>query len=215
MSFGPGSAFSFAAPTRPPRRVGSGGSFAGVASPAATSPTLPSGPTPVDPPAAPSLGSFTNGGDAVNGLGGLNGGFANGSHHAAAPSLEHSSRSFSSILSPSLAATVNGGQLGETGVDATGKPFVYSREFLLSLYDEEKAKKRPIELASHDTATRDLSGENGGTHKPWSLQGFREGEKEVRFFFYFPFLFLFLANLLSIIAFRHFYSPRQRSPVAP
>ncbi|GAA5912050.1 hypothetical protein JCM6882_002017 [Rhodosporidiobolus microsporus] len=178
MSFGPGSAFSFAAPTRPPRRAGSSGSFKDAAAAPSLNGTssLLAGPAPVDPPAAPSLGSFER--DVGGGTGALNGGFVNGQGHLGQDS--GSSRSFSSILSPSLAATANGGQLGENGAtDAAGKPFVYSREFLLSLYDEEKAKKRPIELAVHDTATRDLGRENGGNHKPWVLQEYREGEKEL------------------------------------
>ncbi|GAA5826252.1 hypothetical protein JCM11251_007225 [Rhodosporidiobolus azoricus] len=174
MSFGPGSAFSFAAPTRPPRRAGSSGSFKDAAASSLTTngtSSLLNGPSPVDPPTAPSLGSFDLGGPP-------NGGLSNGQAHQVQDN--GSARSFSSILSPSLAATVNGGQLGENGAaDGAGKPFVYSREFLLSLYDEEKAKKRPIELAVHETATRDLSGENGVNHKPWLLQEYREGEKEL------------------------------------
>ncbi|BGP22085.1 kinesin-like protein [Rhodotorula toruloides] len=130
---GPGSAFSFAAPTRPSRRANSSNSFkdAAAASPTANgNSSHSSGPAPVDPPAAPSL--------------------------------------------------ANGGALGEAnGAASRGKPFVYTREFLLSLYDEEKAKKRPLELAAHETATRELTGSSGGAHKPWLLQEYREGEKEL------------------------------------
>ncbi|GAA6024413.1 hypothetical protein JCM10207_003406 [Rhodosporidiobolus poonsookiae] len=175
MSFGPGSAFSFAAPTRPPRRVNSSGSFKdAVATPNSASSPL-SGPSPVDPPAAPSLGSFAADGLTTNGINGTS--LPNGQHHG----TDGSSRSFSSILSPSLAATLNGGTLDglADGVNGAGKPFVYSREFLLSLYDEEKAKKRPIELAAHEVATRELGGDSDGTHKPWLLQDYREGEKEL------------------------------------
>lgn len=174
---GPGSAFSFAAPTRPSRRANSSTSFkdaaaAGPTTNGASSHT--SGPAPVDPPAAPSLGSFTPSHERENALSpnGTGAGDASGAGSA---------RSFSSILSPSLSATANGGALGEAnGMSGKGKPFVYSREFLLSLYDEEKAKKRPLELAAHETATRDLTGSSGGAHKPWLLQEYREGEKEVR-----------------------------------
>lgn len=170
---GPGSAFSFAAPTRPSRRTNSSSSFkdAAVSSPTANGTSShSSGPAPVDPPAAPSLGSFSPSHERENALSpnGTSGGDAG------------SARSFSSILSPSLSATANGGALGEAnGASGKGKPFVYTREFLLSLYDEEKAKKRPLELAAHETATRELTGSSGGAHKPWLLQEYREGEKEV------------------------------------
>ncbi|GAA5857587.1 hypothetical protein JCM8547_004282 [Rhodosporidiobolus lusitaniae] len=174
MSFGPGSAFSFAAPTRPPRRVNSSGSFKDTPATTTSSNSFSSGPTPVDPPAAPSLGSFSADPLLSNGHGNGTSALANG---VSSPSSE--ARSFSSILSPSLAATLNGGSAGDNGQGGGGKPFVYSREFLLSLYDEDKAKKRPIELAQHEVAVRDLSGEHTGSHKPWSLQGYREGEKEL------------------------------------
>ncbi|BGP29291.1 kinesin-like protein [Rhodotorula toruloides] len=170
---GPGSAFSFAAPTRPSRRANSSSSFKDAA---ASSPTAngtsshSSGPAPVDPPAAPSLGSFSPSHERENTLS------PNGTSGADAGSA----RSFSSILSPSLSATANGGALGEAnGASGKGKPFVYTREFLLSLYDEEKAKKRPLELAAHETATRELTGSSDGAHKPWLLQEYREGEKEL------------------------------------
>ncbi|GAA6029947.1 hypothetical protein JCM8097_009183 [Rhodosporidiobolus ruineniae] len=179
-SFGPGSAFSFAAPTRPPRRQHGSGSFKDVPAAAATlngAPSLPQGPAPVDPPSAPSLGSFAAQDALTNGI--TNGTHSNGLPSPAAAASDASSRSFSSILSPSLAATLNGGSLGDHGTDSSGKPFVYSREFLLSLYDEDKAKKRPIELAVHETATRDLSGASGDSHKPWLLKEYREGEKEL------------------------------------
>ncbi|BGP13197.1 hypothetical protein JCM10213_000223 [Rhodosporidiobolus nylandii] len=180
MSFGPGSAFSFAAPQRPPRRNNSQGSFKLDTHPAAPSNQLggaTGGPTPVDPPVQPSLGSFSSAlghdsllssGTPVNGAPEANGTAAG--------------RSFSSILSPPLSSAVNGGNPLNGAGEAGSKPFVYSREFLLSLYDEDKARKRPIELAHHETATRDLSaaGENGAQSiKPWLMQEYREGEKEL------------------------------------
>jgi hypothetical protein len=80
---------------------------------------------------------------------------------------------------------VNGGGSGG-GFGGKVKPFVYSRDFLLSLYDDEKAKKRPLELAVHEMATRDLEGNDGPVHKPWALQDYREGEKEVSLPCFFP-----------------------------
>ncbi|BGP37241.1 kinesin-like protein [Rhodotorula kratochvilovae] len=185
MSFGgPGSAFSFAAPTRPPRRNNSAtGSFRDAAASAANSSSLAAqahalhqgGPSPVDPPAQPSLGAFSPAHERESLL-------ANGVNGASSPSsLPHATeqqqqpRTFSAILSPG--ASINGE--GGDDVAASGKPFVYSRELLLSLYDEEKAKKRPIELAAHDVATRDLVGASGTSHKPWLLQEYREGEKDL------------------------------------
>ncbi|GAA5974163.1 hypothetical protein JCM11641_003475 [Rhodosporidiobolus odoratus] len=171
MSFGPGSAFSFAAPIRPPRRNNSSGSFKDTLTTPSSS-SLLNGPSPVDPPTAPSLGSFgQQDGLIANGL----------AAGAVSGTSEGSARSFSSILSPTLSAAANGGQLGgENGnMNGAGQPFVYSRDFLLSLYDEEKASKRPLELASHQVATRELGGEDGATHRPWLLQDYREGEKDL------------------------------------
>ncbi|GAA5979004.1 hypothetical protein JCM10908_002768 [Rhodotorula pacifica] len=179
---GPGSAFAFAAPTRPSRRTNSSSSFkdAGstvTASAPATATT--NGPAPVQPPAAPSLGSFAPLSDRDSST------LSNGNHAASdggSPGATGTApgRSFSSILSPSLGATANGGQLGDGATaNGRGKPFVYTREFLLSLYDEDKARKRPIELAMHDTATRDLTGAAEDSHKPWLLKEYREGEKEL------------------------------------
>ncbi|GAA6026249.1 hypothetical protein JCM11491_005526 [Sporobolomyces phaffii] len=194
MSFGgPGSAFSFAAPTRPARKA-AGASYSG--SVGATSTTTANGggggPTPVDPPANPSLGSW--GSSTGTGTGtassprpredSSNSSDSSANAAAAAP------RSFSSILSPSLAAAAaaNGGGEGGDGYvngaaafgPAKAKPFVYSRDFLLSLYDDDKAKKRPLELAVHDMATRDLSSTSDSPdHKPWALQDYRPGEKDL------------------------------------
>jgi hypothetical protein len=92
---------------------------------------------------------------------------SNGHSHSGSDSLGHQ-RSFSSILSPSLPATTQAEQQ-----DPLAKPFVYTREFLISLYDEDKASRRPIELAVHETATKDGGG------KPWALREWRDGEKEV------------------------------------
>ncbi|GAA5938129.1 hypothetical protein JCM1841_007040 [Sporobolomyces salmonicolor] len=180
MSFGgPGSAFSFAAPTRPARRVGSSGSF-NQGSSAATSPSN-GGPTPVDPPANPTLGSWSSAAqhERETSAGSIGSGAVTGHAHPGAG--DASSRSFSSILSPSLSATANGGSHadGGEGNGRAGKPFVYSREFLLSLYDEDKARKRPLELAVNEIATRDLGGVNAASHKPWAMQEYREGEKDL------------------------------------
>lgn len=83
-------------------------------------------------------------------------------------------RSFSSILSPGLPTNGEHDDRGAGG-GGTERPFVYSRDFLLSLYDDEKAtSRRPIELAHHDVATRTKPA------KPWALKdGWRDGEKEV------------------------------------
>ncbi|GAA6064119.1 hypothetical protein JCM10212_004966 [Sporobolomyces blumeae] len=189
MSFGgPGSAFSFAAPSRPARRAGSTASSAtghgGSSTPAATSPTHAGGPAPVDPPAMPSHGSWSNGGATARradrereSSGGSFGGDHSTANSSPAP------RSFSSILSPSLSANggdgdlLNGAGTGSRDGKRGSKPFVYSRDFLLSLYDDEKAKKRPLELAAHEVATRDLGGDVD--HKPWALQDYRDGEKDL------------------------------------
>lgn len=187
MSFGgPGSAFSFAAPTRPSRRTGSYSSSVGGgkdSNSTATSPSHTNGPTPVDPPANPSHGSWSNGATSPRQREDSNNSTSGSSPTTTAP------RSFSSILSPSLTANgahdgdyVNGtGEGGNRGGFGGGKvkPFVYSRDFLLSLYDDEKAKKRPLELAVHEMATRDLSGSDAPQCKPWALQDYREGEKDV------------------------------------
>lgn len=188
MSFGgPGSAFSFAAPTRPPRRNNSAtGSFRDAAAAAANSSSLAAnaptaahgGPSPVVPPAQPSLGAFSPGSAERDSF------LQNGNSHdhgqgqSQQQQQQQAPRSFSAILSPGAPANGAEGNDAEGG-GASGKPFVYSRELLLSLYDEDKAKRRPIELAAHDVATRDLTGSVGSSHKPWLLQEYREGEKEV------------------------------------
>lgn len=59
------------------------------------------------------------------------------------------------------------------GSDSSTKRFVYSREFLLSLYDDEKVQKRPVELSKHAIATLEQA------RAPWALKGFKEGEREV------------------------------------
>ncbi|GAA5898556.1 hypothetical protein JCM8208_004696 [Rhodotorula glutinis] len=195
MSFGgPGSAFSFAAPTRPSRRGnGTSGSFrdaaasaANSSSPAAHPPSSAhGGPSPVVPPAQPSLGAFSPGAERdsflQNGANGTSHGHDQAPHqqqqHHQQQQQPQAPRSFSAIVSPGASANGADGVDGDSGV--AGKPFVYSRELLLSLYDEDKAKRRPIELATHETATRDLSGSSGASHKPWLLQDYREGEKEL------------------------------------
>ena len=143
-SFGPGSAFGFAPVTRQPRRTPSSGSYTNK-DPALSSPSI-AGPQPVDHH-APTLGAW--GGDAANGV------------------EDATGRSFSSILAP-----IPDGTKAEAA-DPLAKPFVYSREFLLGLYDDEKAKRRPIELVANEVATRDSA------RKPWALEDWREGEKEV------------------------------------
>lgn len=145
-SFGPGSAFGFAPVTRQPRRTPSSGSY--TKDPALTSPTV-SGPQPVDHH-APTLGAW--GADPAAAAGGAE---------------DPAGRSFSSILAP-----IPDGARVEAA-DPLAKPFVYSREFLLGLYDEEKARRRPIELVANELATRDAA------RKPWALEDWREGEKEV------------------------------------
>lgn len=178
--FGPGSAFAgFPTPAaRPPRRVASSGSFKDDSRSAP--PHFSNGPTPIDHQKTPSLGSWessdrerqnstsslhSHGEGGNGGAGRGEGGLTNGYAHPAGPAHQ---RSFSSILSPSLPAT------NEAPVqDPLAKPFVYSREFLLSLYDEDKASRRPIELARHEIATKDRGG------KPWALSDWRDGEKEV------------------------------------
>lgn len=169
MSFGPSSAFGgFPSATRPPistRRVASSGSFKDDLKQS----NAHTGPTPIDHPSTPSLGSWESGDrDRENSGGSFGGAISNGhSHHQSVSSPGEQQRSFSSILSPTLPAAA-----ASPSQDPL-KPFVYSREFLLSLYEENKASRRPIELARHEIATRDVGG------KPWALSEWREGEKEV------------------------------------
>lgn len=59
---------------------------------------------------------------------------------------------------------------------------MYTREFLLSLYLEEKAGRRPIELGWHEVATVTEEGKGG---RPWALREWREGEKGVSGLFFF------------------------------
>lgn len=189
MSFGLGSAFGgFSLPTstRQPRRTTSSGSFKED-----QQQTRSTGPTPNDNLPNPSLGNWEGTNEreqrqngASNGNGNGHGGGGGGGQP---PSPAHQ-RSFSSILSPTLPNNQNThsdyyNSQSPGGGDVLAKPFVYSREFLLSLYDDEKASKRPIELARHDIATKDEGG------KPWALKEWREGEKEVSFFFFFFSLF--------------------------
>lgn len=202
-------AFPTAAPTRP-RRQASSGSFKDdkLTSPStSTFPSTPSngGPQPMDRPnATPSLGRWS-----VVGAGGTTSPeLSNGFHSLSSPSpnANAEARSFSSILSPTL-PTSSSTTVGN-GLDPN-KPFVYSRTFLLSLYDEDKARKRPIELAADEVGTRETGG------KPWALSDWREGEKEVScckpdpFFFFFcstSFFFpvpCFVRQRLSCI--RHVY----------
>jgi len=213
MSFGgPGSAFSFAAPTRPSRRVGSYSSSVGGgnSSSTATSPSTHTGPAPVDPPANPSHGSWSNAAASPR------------QREDSANSGDSGPRSFSSILSPSLTAngingdgdyTNGGGGGGYVGGSKGGaKPFVYSRDFLLSLYDDEKAKKRPLELAVHEMATRDLSASDEAEYKPWALQDYRDGEKDVSLTIPLPALTQQLTRNCACSALFYFDPSRQRSP---
>lgn len=156
-SFGPGSAFgSFAtttASTRAPRRTTSGKEER--TSPNGLASTTPHGPQPSEGQGNPSLGSWSTPHELPR----------------EGESAEAQQRSFSSILAPVLPTDNRDDALDPA------KPFVYSREFLLSLYDDDKRNRRPLELARHDIATTDH-----GT-VPWALTEYREGEKEVSFFF--------------------------------
>jgi hypothetical protein len=171
MQFGSNSAFGAfptAQPTRTRRQASSGSFKEESKSPSAT--TFPSsGPQPIDRPnAAPSLGRWSSGGTTADPINADNP--ANGSingHREMSTTASNTTRSFSSILSPSIPATTVLESFDPT------KPFVYSRAFLLSLYDEDKARKRPIELAVDELGTREVGG------KPWALSDWREGEKEV------------------------------------
>lgn len=153
----PGNAFGAFAPTvaRPPRRVNSSGSFKDESK--ATNNHI-GGPAPIDHPVTPSFGSWA--GDQQQ------------QQQAAPQSASAEQRSFSSILSPALPTPISREELN----DPLAKPFVYSREFLLSLYDDEKASRRPIELAVHEIATKEQGQE---VTKPWALSEWRDGEKEV------------------------------------
>ncbi|ORY80771.1 hypothetical protein BCR35DRAFT_90968 [Leucosporidium creatinivorum] len=157
MSFGPGNAFGAFAPTvaRPPRRVNSSGSFKDDSKQSSIS-----GPAPIDHPITPSFGSWS--GDA----------------NPAVPqsASTEQQRSFSSILSPSLPTPTARNNGLDQQQDPLAKPFVYTREFLLSLYDHDKATKRPIELAVNDIATKE---QGSGVNKPWALSEWRDGEKEL------------------------------------
>ncbi|SCV72323.1 BQ2448_3860 [Microbotryum intermedium] len=85
-------------------------------------------------------------------------------------------RSFSSILSPTTAPISHAKRLAqEHERNALKKPFVYSRDFILSLYDEDKARRRPIDLSPHELATC----ENPTRKVPWALCEFRNGEMEL------------------------------------
>lgn len=172
MSFGPSSAFgAFPSATRPlsSRRVPSSGSVKEDMKHAGSS--FSSGPTPNDSNLTPTLGSWESGDrerDLINSSSIGGGSLTNG--HSRLNSVSTTSdqqRSFSSILSPTIPVAAN------SPTQDPLKPFVYSREFLLSLYDEGKASRRPIELARHDIATRDTGS------KPWALSDWRDGEKEV------------------------------------
>ncbi|KDE03837.1 hypothetical protein MVLG_05721 [Microbotryum lychnidis-dioicae p1A1 Lamole] len=95
---------------------------------------------------------------------------------AAPPPPAAVARSFSSILSPTTAPISHAKRLAqEHERNALKKPFVYSRDFILSLYDEDKARRRPIDLSPHALATS----ENPTREAPWALCEFRNGEKEL------------------------------------
>ncbi|KAK4046413.1 kinesin-like protein [Microbotryomycetes sp. JL201] len=150
MSFGPGNAFgSFASSVaaRPPRRINSSGSFKDQSAEQHRGPT---GPTPID--------------------------------HVAPPVWQDLRQR--ELSNPSAQATGTGGghlqrqqhnahHSNNENVNPLQKPFVYSREFILSLYDPDKASKRPLEMATHDVATSDRP------TKPWALQDYRPGEKDL------------------------------------
>ncbi|KAM0792772.1 hypothetical protein ACM66B_002544 [Microbotryomycetes sp. NB124-2] len=151
MSFGPGNAFgSFASSVaaRPPRRINSSGSFKDST---AQQHHAQTGPTPVDHVAPPVWQDLRQ--------------------------REHSSSS-SNATHPSSASghfqrNQQQQQANNENADPLKKPFVYSREFILSLYDPDKASKRPLEMVSHDVATSDRP------TKPWALQEYRPGEKDL------------------------------------
>ncbi|KAK4702968.1 hypothetical protein P7C70_g3259, partial [Phenoliferia sp. Uapishka_3] len=179
--FGPGSAFA-AFPTstqqRQPRRAASNTSFDDKDKHSRDH----SGPTPIDTHnSPPSHGAWESSEREREHSQSSSNGHHQQSHAHAQES--HTPRSFSSILSPSLTnGNQNGNGDGYDGAHGDGgangalsRPFVYSREFLLSLYDDEKATaRRPIELAHHDIATRDKPA------KPWALNSdWRDGEKEL------------------------------------
>ena len=159
-AFGPGSAFgSFATTTasaRAPRRTTSSGKEDRT-SPIGLGATANGGPQPSEGQGNPSLGSWSNPHE-------------NAREGESNSTTEAQQRSFSSILSP-----VHLTDSREDTLDPA-KPFVYSREFLLSLYDDDKRNRRPLELARHDIATTDVGAQ------PWALTEYREGEKEVSFF---------------------------------
>lgn len=123
-------------------------------------------------------------------------------------------RSFSSILTRDHDTNKNGVGASEGEGGDSGKPFVYSRQFLLSLYNDNKASRRPIDLVQHDLATTD------DASKPWGLREWREGEKEVRDCFVAtdPLNLGTLISLRSlptfITAVRHFDPPSHYSHIA-
>lgn len=159
---GPGSAFAFGsfttttASARAPRRTTSSGKEERT-SPIGVPAAQNGGPQPAEGQSNPSLGSWANPHEHARE------GDAN-SHP------DGQQRSFSSILSPAHPADAH-----EDSLDPA-KPFVYSREFLLSLYDDDKRNRRPLELARHDIATTDSGAQ------PWALTEYRDGEKEVSLF---------------------------------
>lgn len=171
--FGSNSAFgafpTSAAPARP-RRQPSAGSFKEEGKSTANS----SGPVPTSERAGPSLGRWSSLASpvAAPGSAGPATTAPNGASTAAPGASVRtdatpSTRSFSSILSPSLDTSA-----AEEAFDPA-QPFVYSRAFLLSLYDEDKAAQRPIELSGDEVATRETG------RRPWGLSDWRQGEKEV------------------------------------
>ncbi|KAK4056230.1 kinesin-like protein [Microbotryomycetes sp. JL221] len=194
MSFGPGNAFgSFASSVaaRAPRRINSSGSFkdpnsmANAANPSQQQqqqqqPSHMNGPTPVDHVAPPVWQDLRHREHSSN----SNNGFSSSaSNNNSGPSHNGgTASSFSAILNPASGyvngstrhnGTSSSNNNNNENADPLQKPFVYSRDFILSLYDPDKAGKRPLEMATHEVATSDIP------TKPWALQDYRPGEEDL------------------------------------
>lgn len=113
----------------------------------------------------------------------------NGLHAAAAaatngPAPTTTAQTSSSTTAPSFSSVLgatngpNGIGPGLEGTEDPTRPFVYSREYLLKLYERQRhaSAHRPVELARHELATRDSA-------RPlWLAQDMGEREKDVRTF---------------------------------